>query len=70
MRLVLGCPINLPLEAFRDGAVDLISTLWKEECATCSGREQLPLGPVALEKTQRRDLGLGHPESLGTRVLR
>lgn len=24
MRLVLGCPINLPLEAFRDGAVDLI----------------------------------------------
>lgn len=23
-RLVLGCPINLPLEAFRDEAVDLI----------------------------------------------
>lgn len=43
MRLVFGCPINLPLEAFRDGAVDLIVGLWKEEeCATCSGREQQP----------------------------
>lgn len=44
MRLVLGCPINLALEAFRDGAVDLISGLWKEECATCSRREQGPEG--------------------------
>lgn len=59
------------MEAFRDGAVDLIMGLWKEEeCATCSGREQQPCSPEASEKTQRRVLGQGPRTANRERVAR